>query len=106
MPSGIEVFEARIKRIEAGQQIQGEGLPCLPIRRRHTARRGGLGRFMLMAVLVSGSVTGAIAAGHGPEGLDTRLFALTAQVQQSMTSLIQTAAERGAGFAEGIVPSS
>lgn len=106
MPTGMDVFEARIRRIQRGQQIIGEGVPAKTGRRRpHQVRRGGFGKVLLVGLLVAGSMTGAVAAGHGPEGLDDQLFALTTQVQSGMTGLLQTVADRGAAFGADLVPS-
>ena len=96
MPSGISVFEARLKRIESGQKIIGEGLQTAGTSSTNRrVRRGGWGRVMLFGLLVACSVTGAVAAGHGPEGLDDQIFALTSQVQVGVVGLLQTVADRG-----------
>jgi len=105
VPSGMEVFEARLVRIERGKQIVGEGVTATARRRRRPARRGGLGRVILVGLLVAGSMAGAVAAGHGPEGLEDRLFALSAQVQEGMTGLIRTVADQGASIGADLVPS-
>ena len=96
MKSGISVFEARLKRIESDQKIIGEGLDGAQSRSTsRRVRRGGFSRVMLIGLLIAGSVTGAVAAGHGPEGLDDKLFALTSQVQVGVVGLLQTVADRG-----------
>jgi len=107
MPSGQEVFEARLRRIANGHQIQGEGLaPIRPPRiSRKRRRRSGLpGKALMVVFLALGGFTGAVASGHGPEGLDrSTLLVWTAQLQSDLVGLIAPAAAEAAGIGAGIL---
>jgi len=104
MPAGQDVFNARLRRIAKGQQIVGQGLG--PNRAFRPARRRsrGPGKALMAAVLVLGGITGAVAAGHGPEGLDTKLFAWGAQLQGDIIGFLEPAAAQAAGFGADILP--
>jgi hypothetical protein len=104
-PAGHDVFQARIQRIQQGRQMVGEGLKPNPALARNRRRRGGgIGRLFLVAVLGVGGVSGAVASGHGPEGLDQQLFAWSDQVQATLLEHFVPMATQAAGLVTEAMP--